>query len=137
VTRKVTYGAAMIKLGISDELRLGNLESRRDWGYAGDYVKAMWQMLQSDKPDDYVVGTGKTHSVRELCEAAFGHLDLNWQDYVVQDPEFYRPAEVDLLVSDPSKVRKQLGWEPEVSFEELIGMMVEADLIQLQAAHGL
>jgi GDPmannose 4,6-dehydratase len=137
VTRKVTHGAAMIKLGMSDELRLGNLESRRDWGYAGDYVRAMWQMLQSDTPDDYVVGTGKTHSVRELCEAAFGHLDLNWQDYVVQDPEFYRPAEVDLLVSDPSKVRKQLGWEPEVSFEELIEMMVEADLAQLGAAHGL
>ena len=137
VTRKVTHGAAMIKLGMSGELRLGNLESRRDWGYAGDYVKAMWQMLQSDTPDDYVVGTGKTHSVRELCEAAFGHLDLNWQDYVVQDPEFYRPAEVDLLVSDPSKVRKQLGWAPEVSFEELIEMMVEADLTRLQAAHGL
>jgi GDPmannose 4,6-dehydratase len=137
VTRKVTHGAAMIKLGMSDKLRLGNLESRRDWGYAGDYVKAMWQMLQSDTPDDYVVGTGKTHSVRELCEAAFGHLDLNWQDYVVQDPEFYRPAEVDLLVSDPSKVRKRLGWAPEVSFGELIEMMVEADLAQLQAAHGL
>ena len=137
VTRKVTHGAAMIKIGMSDELRLGNLESRRDWGYAGDYVKAMWQILQSDTPDDYVVGTGKTHSVRELCEAAFGHLDLKWQDYVVQDPEFYRPAEVDLLVSDPSRVRKQLGWEPEVPFEELIEMMVEADLTHLRATHGL
>ena len=137
VTRKVTHGAAMIKLGLSKELRLGTLESRRDWGYAGDYVQAMWQMLQSDTADDYVVGTGRTHSVQELCEVAFGCLDLNWQDHVVQDPEFYRPAEVDLLVSDPSKVREKLGWEPVVSFEELIEMMVKADLAQLAAVNHL
>jgi GDPmannose 4,6-dehydratase len=137
VTRKVTHGAALIKLGLSRQLRLGNLESRRDWGYAADYVQAMWQMLQLDTPDDYVVGTGETHSVQELCEVAFGCLDLNWQDHVVQDPEFYRPAEVDLLVSDPSKARQKLGWEPIVSFEELIEMMVEADLAQLKAANHL
>jgi len=132
VTRKVTHGAARIKLGLADELRLGNLESRRDWGYAGDYVEAMWLMLQQDKPDNYVVGTSETHSVRELCEAAFGHLGLDWQEYVVQDPRFYRPAEVDLLVSDPSKARRVLGWESVVSFKELIHMMVDADLVALQ-----
>ena len=132
VTRKVTHGAARIKLGLADELRLGNLESRRDWGYAGDYVKAMWLMLQQDKPDNYVVGTSETHSVGELCEAAFGYLDLDWQEYVVQDPRFYRPAEVDLLVSDPSKARRVLGWESVVSFKELIHMMVDADLVALQ-----
>jgi GDPmannose 4,6-dehydratase len=132
VTRKVTHGAARIKLGLADELRLGNLESRRDWGYAGDYVKAMWLMLQQDEPDNYVVGTSETHSVRELCEAAFGYLDLDWQEHVVQDPRFYRPAEVDLLISDPSKARRVLGWEPVVSFTELIHMMVDADLVALQ-----
>ena len=117
VTRKVTHGAAQIKLGQAKELRLGNLDSRRDWGYAGDYVRAMWLMLQQDRPDDYVVGTGETHSVRELCEVAFGYLNLDWEQYVSSDPEFYRPAEVDLLVSDPTRARKLLGWEPEVSFE--------------------
>jgi len=132
VTRKVTHGAARIKLSLADELRLGNLESRRDWGYAGDYVKAMWLMLQQDKPDNYVVGTSETRSVRELCKVAFGHLGLDWQEYVVQDPRFYRPAEVDLLVSDPSKARRELGWEPVVSFKELIHMMVDADLAALQ-----
>jgi GDPmannose 4,6-dehydratase len=132
VTRKVTHGAARIKLGLADELRLGNLESRRDWGYAGDYVKAMWLMLQQDEPDNYVVGTSETHSVRELCKAAFGYLDLDWQEHVVQDPRFYRPAEVDLLISDPSKARRVLGWEPVVSFTELIHMMVDADLVALQ-----
>ena len=132
VTRKVTHGAARIKLGLADELRLGNLESQRDWGYAGDYVKAMWLMLQQDKPDNYVVGTSETHSVRELCKAAFGYLDLDWQEHVVQDPRFYRPAEVDLLISDPSKARRVLGWEPVVSFTELIHMMVDADLATLQ-----
>ena len=137
VTRKVTYGAARIKLGLADELRLGNLEARRDWGYAGDYVKAMWQMLQQDEPDDYVVGTGETHAVREVCEVAFGHVGLNWQEYVVSDPRFYRPAEVDLLVSDPSKARNVLGWQPEVSFEALIRMMVDADLAHLKAVHNL
>ena len=132
VERKVAHGAARIKLGLARELRLGNLEARRDWGYAGDYVKAMWLMLQQDKPDDYVIGSGTTHSVRELCEVAFGHLGLNWEDHVAIDPKFYRPAEVDLLVSDPSKARRVLGWEPVVSFEELVRMMVDADLEALQ-----
>jgi GDPmannose 4,6-dehydratase len=137
VTRKVSYGAAQIKLGLAQELHLGNLESRRDWGYAGDYVKAMWLMLQQDQPDDYVVGTGRTHSVRELCEVAFGCLDLDWEKHVVSDPKFYRPAEVDLLVSDPAKARQALGWEPKVSFEALIQMMVEADLAHLKLIHDL
>jgi GDPmannose 4,6-dehydratase len=137
VTRKVTHGAAQVKLGLADELRLGNLEARRDWGYAGDFVKAMWLMLQQDEPKDFVVGTGDTHSVRELCELAFGCLDLDWEKYVVVDPEFYRPAEVDALVSDPTKAREELGWEPEVSFEELIQMMVEADMVHLKLIHRL
>jgi GDPmannose 4,6-dehydratase len=137
VTRKVTYGAAQIKLGLAQELRLGNLDSRRDWGFAGDYVRAMWLMLQQDEPGDYVVGTGETHSVRELCQVAFGYLDLDWEQYVVSAPEFYRPAEVDLLVSDPSQARVKLGWEPEVSFEKLITMMVDADLAQLRQVHYL
>ena len=132
VTHKVTHGAAKIKLGLADELRLGNLEAQRDWGYAGDYVEAMWLMLQQDEPDDYVIATGRTHSVRELCEAAFGHLGLDYRDYVVCDPKFYRPAEVDQLIGDASKARKVLGWEPRVSFEELIHMMVDADLEALQ-----
>ena len=132
VTRKVTHGAARIKLGLADELRLGNLESRRDWGYAGDYVRAMWLMLQQDEPDDYVVGTGETHSVGELVEVAFAAAGLDWRQHVVQDPRFYRPAEVDMLVSDPSKAREKLGWEPKVGFEELVRMMVEADLCRLQ-----
>ncbi len=135
VTRKVTHGAAMIKLGLANELRLGNLDSRRDWGYAGDYVRAMWLMLQQDEPYDYVVGTGETHSVRELCRVAFEHLGLDWEQHVVVDPEYYRPAEVDLLVSDPSRARTALGWEPQVSFRELIQMMVDADLEQLRQAH--
>ena len=132
VTHKVTHGAAKIKLGLTNELRLGNLEAQRDWGYAGDYVEAMWLMLQQAEPDDYVIATGKTHSVRELCEVAFGYLDLDYRDYVVCDPKFYRPAEVDQLVGDASKARKVLGWEPRVSFEELIHMMVDADLEALQ-----
>jgi len=136
VTRKVTYGAALIKLGLAHELRLGNLDARRDWGYAGDYVKAMWLMLQQDQPDDYVVGTGETHSVRELCQVAFGRLGLDWQKHVVVDPEFYRPAEVDLLVSDPAKARKVLGWQPEVSFVGLIERMVDADLAHLKQVHN-
>jgi GDPmannose 4,6-dehydratase len=131
VTRKVTYGVARIKLGLAKELRLGNLESRRDWGFAGDYVKAMWQMLQQDHPEDFVVGTGETHSVRDLCETAFGYVGLDYRDYVVQDPRFYRPAEVDLLVSDPTKARQKLGWEPSVDFEGLVKMMVDADLRRL------
>jgi GDPmannose 4,6-dehydratase len=137
VTRKVTYAVAQIKLGLASELRLGNLEARRDWGFAGDYVKAMWLMLQQDQPDDYVVGTGETHSVRRLCEIAFGHLDLDWEKYVVVDPAFYRPAEVDMLVSDPAKAQAVLGWEPQVSFERLVQMMVDADLAHLKHAHRL
>jgi len=132
VTHKVTYGAARIKFGLADELRLGNLDARRDWGYAGDYVRAMWLMLQQDEPDDFVIATGETHSVRRLCEVAFGYVDLNYEDYVVVDKKFYRPAEVDLLIGDCSKARAQLGWEPQVNFEALIGMMVEADLAALQ-----
>ncbi|MDD3825917.1 MAG: GDP-mannose 4,6-dehydratase [Anaerolineae bacterium] len=133
VTRKVSHGVARIKLGLASELRLGNLEARRDWGFAGDYVQAMWLMLQQDRPDDYVVGTGQTHSVRELCQVAFDHVGLDWEKHVVADRQFYRPAEVDLLVSDPSKARQDLGWEPQVSFEGLVHMMVDADLKQLQA----
>lgn len=137
VTRKVTYHVAKIKLGLTDHVALGNLDSRRDWGFAGDYVRAMWLMLQEDAPDDYVVGTGETHSVRELCEAAFSHVGLNWEDYVTQDPRFMRPAEVDLLVSDPTKARKTLGWKPKVSFRELIGMMVDADIALLKEENGI
>jgi len=132
VTHKVTYGASRIKLGLDHELRLGNLDARRDWGYAGDYVQAMWLMLQQDEPDDYVIATGRTHSVRELCEVAFGYLGLDWQKYVVSDPQFMRPAEVDLLVGDASKAHAKLGWEPTYTFEQLIQMMVDADMQALQ-----
>lgn len=128
VTRKISYGVARIKLGLTKELRLGNLEARRDWGFAGDYVEGMWLMLQQDEASDYVLGTGVTHSVREFCEAAFGYVGLDYRDYVVQDPRFYRPAEVDLLVADATKARQKLGWCPKVTFEELVRMMVEADL---------
>ncbi|MCD6400403.1 MAG: GDP-mannose 4,6-dehydratase [Anaerolineales bacterium] len=128
VTRKITHSAARIKLGLSKELRLGNLEARRDWGYAGDYVKAMWLMLQQETPDDFVVCTGKTHSVREFCEAAFGYVGLDYRDFVIQDPRFYRPADVDLLVGNPNKAEEKLGWTPSVSFEELVRMMVDADI---------
>lgn len=128
VTRKVTNGVARIKLGLQRDLHLGNLDAKRDWGYAGDYVRAMWLMLQQDAPDDYVVASQKTHSVREMCEVAFSHAGLNWQDHVVEDPAFFRPAEVHLLLGDCAKARAQLGWEPEVSFEGLIKMMVDADL---------
>ncbi|MBN2002918.1 MAG: GDP-mannose 4,6-dehydratase [Anaerolineae bacterium] len=133
VTRKVTHNVARIKLGLLDKLPLGNLDSKRDWGFAGDYVRAMWLMLQQDKPNDYVVGTGETHSVQELCEVAFGRVGLNWRDHVYQDPRFMRPAEVDLLVSDPSKAREALGWQPQYSFKELIEMMVDADLEEAKA----
>jgi GDPmannose 4,6-dehydratase len=133
VTRKATHGAALVKLGMARDLKLGNLEAKRDWGFAGDYVRAMWLMLQQDQPDDYVVGTGQTHSVRELCQVAFGHLGLNYEDYVKVDPRFIRPADVDLLVSNPAKAQQVLGWEPTVSFEDLVAMMVEADLKRLQA----
>ena len=132
VTRKVTYHVAKIKLELAKEIRIGNIDAKRDWGYAGDYVRAMWLMLQQDEPDDYVVSTGKTHSVERLLEVAFGHVGLNWRDYAVQDQKFMRPAEVDLLVGDPSKARDALGWQPDVTFEELIGMMVEADLKKLR-----
>lgn len=128
VTRKISYGVARIKLGLIKELRLGNLDSRRDWGFAGDYVEAMWMMLQGAEPQDYVVGTGRTHSVRELCEAAFGSVGLDYEEFVVQDPRFYRPAEVDLLVADPRKATDALHWKPKVDFEGLVKMMVDADL---------
>lgn len=131
VTHKVTYAAARIKLGLQDELRLGNLDARRDWGYAGDYVQAMWMMLQQSEPDDYVVATNETHSVRELCQVAFDCVGLNWEDHVVVDEKFYRPAEVDLLIGDPSKAHAKLGWEPSVTFKELVELMVEADLAAL------
>ncbi len=137
VTRKVTHGVAQIKLGLAQDLHLGNLDARRDWGYAGDYVKAMWMMLQQDHPADYVVGSGETHSVRELCKVAFGYVDIDWEDYVVSDPAFYRPAEVDLLVSDPTKAREELGWQADVSFEGLVQMMVDADLAHLKQVHNL
>ena len=130
--RKISHGVAHIKLGLDEQLLLGNLDSRRDWGYAGDYVKAMWMMLQQDEPDDYVIATGETHSVRELCEAAFSHVGLDWQDYVGQDARFMRPAEVDLLVGDASKAHNALGWEPDVTFRGLVEMMVDADLKKLK-----
>ncbi|MFQ3535625.1 MAG: GDP-mannose 4,6-dehydratase [Aggregatilineales bacterium] len=128
VTRKVTYNVARIKLGLAKELRLGNLDAQRDWGFAGDYVRAMWLMLQQPTPDDYVIATGETHTVQKLVETAFSYVGLNWRDYVIQDPAFMRPAEVDLLVGDPSKAGRQLGWEPTMTFTELIHRMVEADL---------
>jgi GDPmannose 4,6-dehydratase len=128
VTRKISDGVARIKCGLAKEIRLGNLEAQRDWGFAGDYVDAMWRMLQQDKPDSYVVGMGETHSVREFCEIAFGHVGLDYKEFVVQDERFYRPAEVDLLISDPSKSRSVLGWEPEVTFKELVTMMVDGDM---------
>lgn len=128
VTRKVTDGVARIRHGLASELRLGNLEARRDWGFAGDYVRAMWMMLQQDAPDDYVIASGETHTVREMCEIAFSRVGLDWQQYVVQDPAFYRPAEVHLLLGDASKARQQLGWEPRCTFRQLIEMMVDADM---------
>ncbi|MGB5057275.1 MAG: GDP-mannose 4,6-dehydratase, partial [Candidatus Promineifilaceae bacterium] len=132
VTRKITYHVAQIKLGLINELSLGNLDARRDWGFAGDYVQAMWLMLQQEKPDDYVVATGETHSVEEFLTEAFGYVNLDWHDYVKQDPRFMRPAEVDLLVGDPSKAGRKLGWEPSVTFAELVKMMVKADLDMLR-----
>ena len=134
VTRKVTDGAARIKLGLASELRLGNLDAQRDWGFAGDYVRAMHLMLQPDQPDDYVVATGETHTVQRLVELAFGAVGLDWREHVSLDPRFMRPAEVDLLVGDPSKAQRELGWEPEVGFEALVTMMVDADLERLRGA---
>ncbi len=132
VTRKITRQAARIKLGLANELRLGNLDARRDWGFAGDYVRAMWLMLQRDEPHDYVIATGETHSVEQFLDVAFGRLDLDWKEFVVQDERFMRPAEVDLLVGDPSKAGRELGWEPAVSFTELVTMMVDADMQLIQ-----
>ncbi|MBI5198066.1 MAG: GDP-mannose 4,6-dehydratase [Nitrospirae bacterium] len=146
VSRKITKAAARIKLGLQDELYLGNLDAKRDWGYAGDYVEAMWLMLQQEEPDDYVIATGETHSVRELLDLAFGHLDLDWHKYVKIDPRYYRPTEVDLLIGDGSKAKRKLGWEPKVPFNELTVMMVEADLeaerlklegTRLRGTHGI
>jgi len=131
VTRKVTDGAARIKLGMATELRMGNLDANRDWGFAGDFVRAMWLMLQQDEPDDYVIATGTAHSVRELCELAFRAVGLDYRDYVVTDQAFIRPAEVDRLLGDPGKARRELGWEPQVTFEAMVAMMVEADLERL------
>jgi len=128
VTRKVTDAAARIRLGLAREVRLGNLDARRDWGFAGDYVEAMWRMLQQDEPDDYVIGTGKTWSVRDLCKVAFDAVGLDYREFVVQDERFFRPAEVDLLVADPTRAHERLGWTPKVSFSQLISMMVDADL---------
>ncbi len=132
VTRKVTDGVARIKLGLSKELRLGNLDARRDWGHAADYVRAMWLMLQQDTPDDYVVATGQMHTVERLVEVAFGAVDLDWKKHVVIDPQFVRPAEVDLLIGDPAKAKKHLGWEPKITFEQMIDRMVKADLARLK-----
>jgi GDPmannose 4,6-dehydratase len=137
VLRKITYGVAKITLGLSDQLALGNLDSKRDIGFAGDYVKAMWMMLQQPEPDNYVVATEETHSIREMCETAFGCRDLDWQDYVVQDPRFMRPAEVDILIGDASKAHRQLGWEPSVSFEQLVQIMVDSDIELLAQENGL
>ena len=134
VTRKITSHVAKIKLGLAGELRLGNMDAKRDWGYAGDYVEAMWLMLQQDGPDDYVVATGETHSVEEFVELAFGHAGLDWKKYVVIDPKFMRPAEVDLLVGDPGKAKEKLGWKPKVSFAELVKMMVDSDIKGIQCA---
>ena len=132
VTRKITRAAAAIKLGLQDKLYLGNLDAKRDWGFAGDYVEAMWLMLQQDKPEDYVIATGEAHSVREFLDEAFGYVELDWQKHVEIDPRYYRPAEVDLLIGDPTKAERQLGWQPKVSFKELVQMMVESDLGQLR-----
>ena len=132
VTRKVSDGVARIKLGLSDELRLGNLDAKRDWGFAGDYVDVMWRMLQQPKPEDYVVGTGVDHSVRDLVKLAFAHVDLDWEEYVTVDPRFVRPAEVESLLANPAKVRRVLDWEPTVSFEQMVRMMVDADIERLR-----
>ena len=128
VTRKIADGVAKIKLGLAKDLHLGNLDSKRDWGFAGDYVDAMWRMLQHDHPDNFVIGTGETHTVREFCEIAFAHADLDWREHVVVDERFYRPAEVDILLSDPSKAGRELGWEPKVGFADLVKMMVDSDI---------
>jgi GDPmannose 4,6-dehydratase len=132
VTRKITHGVARIKLGLDHELRLGNLQAKRDWGFAGDYVRAMWMMLQQDRADDFVIGSGQTHSVEEFVRIAFDHVQLDWKKHVVVDPQFYRPAEVDLLLANPAKAQRQLGWQPELSFEQLVTRMVDEDLASLR-----
>lgn len=132
VSRKVTDGAARIKLGLLDKLPLGNLDAMRDWGYAGDYVRAMWLMLQQDKPDNFVIASGRSHSVRQLCEVAFSHLGLDYHEYVVTDPRFVRPAEVDVLLGNSAHAKKTLGWEPNVTFEEMVRMMVDCDMQRLK-----
>jgi GDPmannose 4,6-dehydratase len=137
VTRKVSDGVARIKLGLATELRMGNLDAKRDWGFAGDYVEAMWLMLQQPEPDDFVIATGETHTVQELVRVAFEHVGLDWEKYVVIDEKFIRPAEVDLLVGDPSKAKEKLGWKPRVSFQELVHMMVDADMRSIAAKNGL
>jgi GDPmannose 4,6-dehydratase len=138
VTRKITHGVARIKHGLEKELRLGNLDARRDWGYAGDYVRAMWMMLDRDEPEDLVIASGATHSVREFCELAFARAGLEWEDHVVVDPRFVRPAEVDLLLGDCTRAKKELGWTPEVDFKGLVEMMVDADLelVAWEIRHG-
>lgn len=136
VTRKVTDGVARIKMGLAKEIRLGNLDAQRDWGFAGDYVEAMWLMLQQQEPRDYVIGTGEAHSVRELVEVAFQHVGLDWQKHVVVDERYYRPAEVDLLLANPARARAELGWRPKTSFRELVTMMVDADMERLQMRSG-
>jgi len=136
VTRKITHNVARIKRGLADKLRLGNLDAKRDWGCARDYVRAMWLMLQQDEPEDFVISSGENHSVREFCEIAFSHVGLNWEDHVVSDPEFYRPAEVNVLLGDCSKARQKLGWEPEVTFPEMVRLMVDADLERLEGKTG-
>ena len=133
VTRKVSHAAASIKLGLQKELRLGNIDAKRDWGFAGDYVEAMWLMLQQDKADDYVIATGTTTTVRDMCEIAFAHVGLKAQDHVVVDERYFRPAEVDVLLGNPAKARAELGWEPKTSLEQLVAMMVDADLARLRA----
>lgn len=133
VTRKVTRAAAAIKLGLQDKLYLGNLDAKRDWGYAPEYVEAMWRMLQQDEPDDFVIATGETHTVRELCEESFGHLGLDYQQHVEIDPRYFRPAEVELLIGDPAKAKQKLGWQPQVTFKELVRIMTETDLVDLQS----
>ena len=137
VTRKITRAATAIKLGLQDKLYLGNLDAKRDWGYAGDFVYAMWLMLQQDNPDDYVIATGESNSVRQLLDEAFGYLDLDWKEFVKIDPRYFRPAEVDLLIGDASKARRKLGWEPKISFKELVRMMVDADLADLKKRHHI
>lgn len=139
VTRKITYHVALIKHGLTNELRLGNLDAKRDWGFAGDYVEAMWMMLQQDQPDDYVISTNETHTVKEFVELAFGHADLDWKKYVKNDERFHRPAEVDLLIGDYAKAKQKLGWEPKTSFKDLVKMMVESDIkvVETQKHHQL